>query len=60
MHTAFEYVMSAPIDGLVSGLVYPYYQSTWYGDFRVCNDTLALLEHRIATITGLCRSPRVR
>ena len=52
LQTAFEYVMSAPVDGLVFGLVHPYHQSTWCGDSRVCNATLASPENRIATITG--------
>jgi len=52
MQTAFEYVMSAPVDGLVSASVYPYYTSTWYGDSGVCNTALASPENRNASITS--------
>jgi len=50
MQTAFEYVMSAPVEGLVSGLLYAY--SSARGATGVCNSTLASPEHRIASITG--------
>ena len=46
MQTAFEYVMSAPVDGLVSGLVHSYYRSTW--------------KTALQPSPGMCRSPRVR
>jgi len=52
MQTAFEYVMSAPVEGLVSGLLYAYSSATMLGTTGVCNSTLASLDHRIAMITG--------
>ena len=52
MQKAFENVMSAPVGGLVSASVYPYYESTWYGDSGVCNTALASPENRIASITS--------
>ena len=52
MHTAFKYVVSAPVDGSDSWLIYIYYQLTRYGGSGVCNATFASLENCIANVTG--------
>ena len=49
--TAFKFVVSAPVDGFVSGLIKTYYQLTWCGGSKVCNATFASPENCIANIT---------